>query len=274
MDRDLKPSEKEESEIYFKMSEAVKPEKVIIRLLDIGADKEIKYIKQQKEDNPALGLRGVRLMLSDNELIRSQLKAIITANKNSNIKIMAPMISAVEEVVKLRQIFNEICDEIKKENSSINTDIPLGIMIETPSAAVIADKFAEVSDFFSIGTNDLVQYVMASDRVNENVMNTYQTYNPAVWKLIENISKAGSKRSKEVGVCGEAGSVFGCIILFIGAGIRKLSVSPSKILKIREMISKITVKEAESVFKKAIRMSTAKEVEDMVNRFLIKKGYK
>lgn len=259
--RDAMPSEEEQQEIYLKLLEAANPEPVIIRLLDVGADKEIKYIKQKKEDNPALGLRGVRLLLSNKEILKAQLRAIVKANKYGNARIMLPMVSVVEEVKEARNIYNEVAAELKKEGMNFNADIPMGIMIETPVAAVISDKLAKVSDFFSLGTNDLVQYTLAADRVNEDLGGIYQALNPAIWRLIKTVVESANNAGIEISVCGEAASSFLCIPLFIGVGIKKLSVNPAGLLEVRENISRIDTSVAREVAQKILEFDTALEVE-------------
>lgn len=270
LEREQMPTEEEQIDAYFKLLKAAQPQPVIIRLLDAGADKELKYIVQKKEDNPALGLRGIRLLLVKKNILNRQLKAVIKANNFGNARIMLPMVSIIEEIEEFRKIYNEVRDELKNDKESYNTDIPIGTMIETPSSALMADKFAKVSDFFSLGTNDLIQYTVAADRINEDISQVYQSLNPAVWRLIKTGADSANNAGIEISVCGEAASYPLCIPLFIGLGIKKLSVNPAALLGARENISKVDTSIARQAALKVLEFASAHEVEEYLKRIFPK----
>jgi phosphotransferase system enzyme I (PtsI) len=240
---------------YKRVLESLYPKKVIIRTLDIGGDKKLPYLTYDHEDNPYLGRRGLRLSLIEKEMFVAQIKALILANTKGNLKIMFPMVSTLDEYLKAK----EIVLSIQKELNDLK-EIPLGIMIEVPSAALISDQLAKHVDFFSIGTNDLVQYTLASDRTNQKVTDLYQPFHPSVLRLISMVASAAKKHQIECGVCGEMASDPLAIPLLLGLGINSLSMMPSEILKARRMISKMNLTDMRKISKKVLNLDSEKKV--------------
>lgn len=236
MGRNDEPSEDEQFEAYSTVAKAMGSKEVIIRTLDIGGDKEISYLHIEKEDNPFLGHRAIRYCLDNPELYKRQLRAILRASQYGNLKIMLPMITCSEEITAAKKIISECISELNSECMGVKA-IPVGIMVETPSAAIISDELAEISDFFSIGTNDLTGYIMAVDRGNESVSNLYDTMQPAVLRAIEMTIKNAKKNGIPVGMCGEGAADERLIPHLLKWGLDEFSVSASSILKTRKLIS-------------------------------------
>jgi len=256
MDRDSMPGEDEQFEAYKKVCDTLPGKTVIIRTLDVGGDKEIPYMNLVKEDNPFLGFRAVRYCLKNKKSYRLQLRALIRANQaaGGNLWIMVPMVASADEIIKVKQLIKEICQE---------EDLPepkTGTMIETPAACMMADVLAEHCDFFSIGTNDLTQYIMAADRGNSDVAYLYNTYDPAVLRALKMIISAGKQAGIPVGMCGEAAADPMLIPILISFGLEEFSVSPTSVLKTRREISRWTVAEADKITDKVMRLETASEV--------------
>lgn len=223
-----------------KIAEAVgKENSVIIRTLDIGADKKLSYFEMPDEENPALGLRAIRLCLNRKDIFKTQLKAILRASIYGNIQIMYPMISGIEELEEANRVLEESKKELIKEGIEFDNHIKVGIMIEVPSAAILADILIKKVDFFSIGTNDLTQYVLAADRLGEEVSYIYDNFHPAVMKLINKIAEAAIKNGKKVSVCGEMGGDPMAVVAFLSFGIRDLSMLATLIPKIKRNIKNI-----------------------------------
>lgn len=236
MDRRTLPTEDELYSVYSSIAEKMGNKPVIIRTLDIGADKKADCIPMENEENPALGLRAIRLCLKRPDIFKSQLRAIYRASVKGNIYIMIPMITTTEELIKTREMADEVKKELKSENKEFK-DIPIGIMIETPSAALISDELAEISDFFSVGTNDLTQYTMAADRQNPSLSDLYTADSTAVLRLIKMAADNIHKRGKWIGICGEAAADKELLEIFMAMGIDELSVSPKRVLYVREAVS-------------------------------------
>lgn len=243
MDRDQMPSEDEQYEAYRKVAESFKNGEVIIRTLDAGGDKNIGYLDIPKESNPFLGYRAIRLCLDRPELFKIQLRALLRANTLGNIKIMIPMICNADELRAAKTLLAEAEAELKAEGieAASAADTKVGIMVETPAAAVISDELAKEADFFSIGTNDLIQYTLAADRMNQDVAYLYDMYHPAVLRLIRMTIENGHKAGIPVGVCGEAGSDPDMIRFLMENDIDELSMSPGKILKAKAIIRELDV---------------------------------
>lgn len=243
MDRDQMPSEDEQYEAYRKVAESFKNGEVIIRTLDAGGDKNIGYLDIPKESNPFLGYRAIRLCLDRPELFKTQLRALLRANTLGNIKIMIPMICNADELRAAKTLLAEAEAELKAEGieAASAADTKVGIMVETPAAAVISDELAKEADFFSIGTNDLIQYTLAADRMNQDVAYLYDMYHPAVLRLIRMTIENGHKAGIPVGVCGEAGSDPDMIRFLMENDIDELSMSPGKILKAKAIIRELDV---------------------------------
>lgn len=236
MDRAGEPNEEEQFEAYSTVAKAMNGKEVIIRTLDIGGDKEIPYLKIEKEDNPFLGHRAIRYCLDNRELFKTQLKAILRASVYGNIKIMLPLVTCVEEVQTAKQIINE-CEKELSSNQISFKSVPVGIMIETPSAVLISDLLAKEADFFSIGTNDLTGYTMAVDRGNARVSSLYNTFQPSVLRAIESTIKNAKNAGIQVGMCGEAAADTQLIPRLVEWGLDEFSVTPTSILQTRKAIS-------------------------------------
>ncbi len=236
LDRKGFPSEDEQFEVYKTVLEKMDGKKVIIRTLDIGADKQVDYFGLEKEDNPALGLRAIRICLKRPEIFRPQLRALFRASVYGTLAIMCPMISSEEELLRVLDIINDVKNELKKEGIPYSEDTELGIMIETPAAAIISDRLAPHVDFFSIGTNDLTQYTLALDRQNRGLDEFFLPHHEAVMRLISYTADNAHKNGKWVGICGELGADPRLTEKFLEMGIDELSVSPSYVLPLRDII--------------------------------------
>ena len=256
------PTEEEHYEAYRSVVQTLGPDKpVVIRTLDLGADKVFSLSSLLiPEKNPFLGLRSVRLCLRKLDLFRTQLRAVLRAAAHGDIRIMFPMISTVDEVRQCKTLLNEVKDDLEDAGLAYKRDIQVGTMIEVPSAALMADVLAREVDFFSIGTNDLVQYTLAADRNNENVADLYNPADPAVLRLIEGIVKAGNDRGVEVNVCGEMSGEPVYTALLVGLGLRQLSATPRKIPEVKRVMRQLRVDEAERLVAQVRRLDTARQV--------------
>ncbi len=229
------PTEEEQFKAYRTVAEMMAGKEVVVRTLDIGADKQVDYFKLDKEDNPALGFRAIRICLTREEVFKTQLRALYRASAYGNIDIMFPMITSVWEVEKAKAICEEVKDELTAQHIPFK-DVPIGIMIETPAAVMIADELAELVDFFSIGTNDLTQYTLAIDRQNQHLERFFNAHHPAVLREIQMTIEAGHRHNTWVGICGELGADPELTEQFVKWGIDELSMSPSSILPVRQII--------------------------------------
>ncbi len=236
MDRTEPPSEEEQFQAYKTVLEKMGERPVIIRTLDIGGDKSIPYLNIPKEENPFLGCRAIRLCLAQQDLFKVQLRALLRASVYGNLKIMFPMISCIDEIIQTKEIMKEVKTELDKEDVKYSEDFEIGIMVETPAAAIISDMLAEEVDFFSIGSNDLIQYTLVIDRTNDKVSYLYNPLHPAVLRLIKLTVDNAHKKGIEVGVCGEIASDLNMVPILIGLGVDELSVSPSKVLNVKKKI--------------------------------------
>ena len=261
MDRTAMPTEEEQFAAYKKVAETLEGKPVIIRTLDVGGDKEIPYLALEKEENPFLGFRAIRLCLKREDLYRPQLKALLRASAYGDIRIMVPMVTCLDELRAVKNMIAELKEELKAEGVAYDENIKVGIMIETPAASLMADVFAKEADFFSIGTNDLTGYTMAVDRGNAEVAYLYSAYNPAVLRSIERVIKAGRAEGIMVGMCGEAAADPLLAPLLISFGMNEFSVSATSILATRKGISLWTKEEADAVAAKAMSLTTEAEVE-------------
>ncbi|WFO88714.1 phosphoenolpyruvate--protein phosphotransferase [Bacillus velezensis] len=260
MGRDQLPTEDEQFDAYKTVLERMEGKSVVVRTLDIGGDKELPYLQLPKEMNPFLGYRAIRLCLEEQEIFRTQLRALLRASTYGNLKIMFPMIATVNEFKQAKAILLEEKEKLVEADVAVSDDIEVGMMVEIPSTAVIADQFATEVDFFSIGTNDLIQYTMAADRMNERVAYLYQPYNPAILRLITLVIEAAHKEGKWVGMCGEMAGDEIAIPILLGLGLDEFSMSATSILPARTQISKLSKKEAESFKETILSMSTTEEV--------------
>ena len=261
MSRDELPTEAEQFEAYKNVAVKMNGKPVIIRTLDIGGDKGLKYLKLPQEVNPFLGYRAIRLSLDNKDIFKVQLRAILRASAYGNIKIMFPMISNLNELRQAKSVVEEVKTELKSEKVDFDENIQIGIMVEIPSVCIQSDLFAKEVDFFCIGTNDLVQYTLAVDRGNENVSHLYSPYNPAILRLIKMTIDNGHNEGIQVGMCGEAAGDPKLIPILIGMGLDEFSMSSSFILKARWIMRNTSKKEMENVVQKVLNMSTAEEVE-------------
>ena len=262
LNRSTAPEEDYLFNVYKTFAEKLNGKPLIIRTLDIGGDKKCPYIDIGEEQNPFLGYRAIRYCLDNKEFFKVSLRAILRASNYGNVMIMYPMISSLEEVYKANEILDEAKRELASKNIPFNKNIKVGIMIEVPSAAVISDILIDEVDFFSIGTNDLIQYTVAVDRLNPTVSNLYSFYNPGVIRLIKKtIDSCLDKKDKFVGMCGEMAADPLAIILLVGLGLHEFSVNASMVLKVKKLISMIDSKEAVLIANKVLTLKTAKEVE-------------
>lgn len=262
LNRSTAPEEDYLFNVYKTFAEKLNGKPLIIRTLDIGGDKKCPYIDIGEEQNPFLGYRAIRYCLDNKEFFKVSLRAILRASNYGNVMIMYPMISSLEEVYKANEILDEAKRELASKNIPFNKNIKVGIMIEVPSAAVISDILIDEVDFFSIGTNDLIQYTVAVDRLNPTVSNLYSFYNPGVIRLIKKtIDSSRDKKDKFVGMCGEMAADPLAIILLVGLGLHEFSVNASMVLKVKKLISMIDSKEAEKIANKVLTLKTAKEIE-------------
>ena len=260
MDAKELPSEDEQFAAYQKVALRMKGRPIIIRTLDVGGDKEIPYMNLQKEDNPFMGFRAIRYCLNNPDQYKVQLTALLRASAFGDIKIMLPLVTALDEVRKARSLVEECKKELDERGVSYNKDIEVGTMIETPAASLIADNLAEVCDFFSIGTNDLIGYTMCADRGNDRVAYLYEVYQPAVLRSLKRIISEGNKRGIMVGMCGEAAADPLLIPVLISFGLGEFSVSAPSILRTRRIISQWTKEEADVLTEKVLTLKTAAEV--------------
>jgi phosphotransferase system enzyme I (PtsI) len=265
MNRELSPTEDEQFEEYKEVLSRMNNKPVIIRTLDIGGDKNVPYIDIPKEMNPFLGYRAIRLCLGNIDVFRTQLRAILRASIYGNVKIMFPMISTMKELKDAKKILEEAKAELKKEGKPFSNNIEIGIMIEIPSAAIISDMLAREVDFFSIGTNDLIQYTLAVDRMNSKLSHLYSQYHPALLRLIKSIIENAHKAGIWVGMCGEAAGDPKLIPVFLGMGLDEFSMNAPSILKSRYIIRGLKKKEMEQVANNTLNLENAVEVEDYLS---------
>lgn len=259
MDSDEMPTEDEQFESYKVVLEGMKGHPVVVRTMDIGGDKHLPYLQLPEEMNPFLGYRAIRIGLNQPELLRVQLRALLRASVYGSLRIMFPMISNLPEFRAAKAIYEEEKAKLEAEGVEVADDIQVGIMIEIPAAAVIADQFAKEVDFFSIGTNDLIQYTMAADRMNEHVSYLYQPFNPSVLRLIKNVIDASHKEGKWTGMCGEVAGEPMAAPLLVGMGLDEFSMSASSVLKIRSLISKLDSNEMAELANKVVTEATSSD---------------
>jgi len=262
------PGEEEQFRAYKKVVESMNGKPVTIRTLDIGGDKVLPELGAQDEKNPLLGWRAIRFCLSDTEIFKTQLRAILRASVYGDVRIMFPMISTTEELVKARGIMEEAQWECREQGSEVRSDIKAGIMVEVPSAALCSDVLSRSADFFSIGTNDLTQYTMAVDRGNEKVSYLHDPFNPAVLRLIKMTLDNAAKAGIEVGLCGEMAADPASAVLLVGLGLRELSVSAVSIPAVKSLLLSTTLGEAEAVASSVMKMTSSSQVTAYIsNRF-------
>ena len=268
MDRTALPTEDEQFDAYKKAVLTLKGKPVIIRTLDIGGDKEIPYLGLKKEENPFLGFRAIRYCLKHKDLFKTQLRAIVRASAFGDVRIMFPLITAVEELREGKALVEEVKAELREQGVEFNENIPVGIMTETSASVMIADILAKESDFFSIGTNDLTGYTMACDRGNDDVAYLYSPLQPSVLRGIKYIIDCANKNNISVGMCGEAAANPMMVPLLMSFGLTEFSVSAPSVLKVRKTISAWSKAEADKVAEKVLAMTTEKEISDYLKTLL------
>lgn len=267
MDSDTMPTEEEQFEAYKEVLEKSEGKRVIVRTLDIGGDKDLKYLNLEKEDNPFLGYRAIRICLREPEIFKVQLRALYRASSYGKLAIMLPMISSVDELRAAKDIINEVKEELKAEKVKFDKNVKVGIMIEIPSAAIMADELAKECDFFSIGTNDLIQYTVAVERGNERISDLYTKFHPAVIRLIKMAIDGAHKSKIFCGMCGEAASDERFIPLLVGLGLDEFSMNPTKILNSRKMIRSLNHKECKKLVQEVLKMSSASEIKARLEEY-------
>ena len=268
MDRTQLPSEEEQFEAYQHVLIGMKGKPCIIRTLDIGGDKQLPYLDLGQEMNPFLGRRAIRLCLDRQDIFRTQLRALLRASTHGQLKIMFPMISGVDELIEVKEFYKKIKNELESEGVVLSNKIKLGIMIEVPSAAVMAHQLAKHVDFFSIGTNDLIQYVCAVDRMNESIQHLYSPYHPAVLSLIAHTAKSAKKAGIWVGMCGEMASYPNLLPFLVGVGLDELSMNAGAILETKDHLVKISKKDCEKLVEEILQFENIDLIQEKLNLFM------
>ena len=268
MGRDQMPTEEEQFEAYKEVLEAMDGKRVVVRTLDIGGDKELSYLNLPEEMNPFLGYRAIRLCLAQQDIFRPQLRALLRASVYGKLNIMFPMVATINEFREAKAILLEEKENLKNEGHDISDDIELGIMVEIPATAALADVFAKEVDFFSIGTNDLIQYTLAADRMSERVSYLYQPYNPSILRLVKQVIEASHKEGKWTGMCGEMAGDQTAVPLLLGLGLDEFSMSATSILKARRQINGLSKNEMTELANRAVDCATQEEVIELVNNYV------
>jgi phosphotransferase system enzyme I (PtsI) len=261
VDRKQPPSEDEQYAVYRSIVEALAPQPVTLRTFDIGGDKFVSAFQAPAEMNPALGLRAVRLALSRPELFLPQLRAMVRASAHGQLRIMVPMIASVSELRSVRELLDRATRDVDTANQARAREIPLGIMVEVPSAAIMANELAAIAEFLSIGTNDLVQYALAVDRTSRTLAELGSPFDPAILRLIRQVVDAGERKGRPVSVCGAMASNPIAAVLLVGMGLRELSMEASAIAEVKEAIGRVELGEAQAVARRTLEMQTAHEIE-------------
>lgn len=264
MNRKDLPSEEEHYQAYKFVAEEMKPDQVIIRTLDLGGDKFLSQFAIPAEMKPFLGWRAIRFCLARPDVFKVQLRAVLRASVHGKLKLMYPMISGIEELRQANKLLAEVKAELKKKKIPFNDKMEVGAMIEVPSAAVTADILAKEADFFSIGTNDLIQYSLAVDRTNEKVAYLYEPTHPAVLRMIKNIIESAHAAGIKVGMCGEMAGESAFVLILLGLGLDEFSMPPSSIPEVKYIIRSVTLKQAREITQESLGLSTGKEVEEFI----------
>jgi phosphoenolpyruvate-protein phosphotransferase (PTS system enzyme I) len=260
----LLPTEEEHFQLYRSLAEALAPQWCIIRTFDLGGRKLAREVIGSKEDNPVLGLRGLRLCMKHRDMFHTQLRALLRASAFGKIKIMFPLVTGVQELRQVKTLIREIMNELDEEHIAYNPDLKIGIMVEVPSAALIADILATETDFFAIGTNDLIQYSLAIDRSNENVSYLYEPLHPALLRLIKNVIDAGAHAGIPVSLCGEMAADPIYAVVLLGLGLEIFSMNPSSIPVIKNIIRSVRYRDCRRIAEIALQKRTAQEIEEFV----------
>ena len=272
MDRDQLPSEEEQFIAYKEVVEAMNGNLVVLRTMDIGGDKELPYLNLPKEMNPFLGWRAIRIALDRREILNAQLRAVLRASAYGRLAVMFPMIISVEEIRELKSVIEELKVELRNEGKAFDEDIQVGVMVETPSAAVNAKFLAKEVDFFSIGTNDLTQYTLAVDRGNELISHLYNPMSPSVLNLIKQVIDASHAEGKWTGMCGELAGDERATILLLGMGLDEFSMSAISVPRIKKLIRNVNYQDAKLLAETALQQPTAAEIEQLISDFLVEKA--
>lgn len=272
MDRDQLPSEEEQFQAYKAVVEAMKNHLVILRTMDIGGDKDLPYMNLPKEMNPFLGWRAIRIALDRREILNAQLRAVLRASAFGKLAVMFPMIISVEEVRELKAVLETLKQQLREEGKAFDENIQVGVMVETPSAAVNAKFLAKEVDFFSIGTNDLTQYTLAVDRGNELISHLYNPLTPSVLSLIKQVIDASHAEGKWTGMCGELAGDEKATILLLGMGLDEFSMSAISVPKIKKLIRNVNYQDAQDLAKEVLQQPTAEDIEQLIANFLAEKA--
>ncbi|MDE2292594.1 MAG: phosphoenolpyruvate--protein phosphotransferase [Elusimicrobia bacterium] len=266
LNRQTAPSEEEQAKVYTQVAKALDPNPVVIRTADIGGDRlsQLGLEGPKNEANPFMGLRGIRLFLRHSDLLKTQFRAILRAAAHGKVQVLLPMVSSLRELQSARRIFAQAQQELEAEGIEVPKKIPLGIMVEIPSAAILLDAFLEEADFISIGTNDLIQYLLAVDRINEEVAHLYDPYHPAVLRVLDGIVQATHKHGKKVTVCGEMTSDPKAVPLLIGLGVDVLSVTPRMFLRVKQIVRQSKVEDLRGAVAKAMRMPDSDQIRKLL----------
>ena len=266
MDRDSFPTEEIQYEAYKAVLEGMDGKTIVIRTLDIGGDKELSYLSMEPEMNPFLGYRAIRLCLDRKDIFKTQLRALYRASVHGRLRIMFPMISSLEELLQAKEVVKEVLAELDSEGVAYAKDVEIGMMIEVPSAAVISDVLAKHVDFFSIGTNDLIQYTCAVDRMNQKISYLYNQFNPAVLRLIKTVIDNAHKEGKWAGMCGESAGDQKMIPILLGMGLDEFSMSPISILPARKLITSVKESDMKKLADDVLNMGTAEEIKSYIEK--------
>lgn len=268
IEKGAEPSEEEQFAIYRQLVEQMAPQEVTIRTVDLGGDKLVDGYATENEMNPFMGWRAIRFCLDKPEFFKVQLRAIYRASCFGKVKILIPMISSIDEILETKKLIEEVKEELSGLGLDFNTHVPLGVMIETPAAAILAKFFARYVDFFSIGTNDLTQYVLAIDRTNEKVSKAYNTFNPAVLEFVAKTIGAALENKKDVTLCGEFAATHEAIPLLLGMGLRSFSMNPHSLPEAKKIIRSFEIEECEKLYSNIKKLHTAKDIEALCSEFL------
>ena len=262
------PSEDDQYKMYRSVAEQLGGRPVTFRTIDIGGDKIVGYLNNTAELNPFMGWRGIRFCLTRKDIFKAQLRAIYRASAHGKVRIMFPMIAQIEEVLQAKEICYEVQEELKRGKYRFDADVQLGIMIETPSAVAMADVLAKEVDFFSIGTNDLIQYTLAVDRGNAKISHLYQPLHPSIIRFLKSTVEAAHKRNIPVGVCGEMCADPLSMLVLIGLAIDEFSIAPNMIPEVKRIIRSVTFDECKSLVRRVLRYRTTSEIEREIESFL------
>jgi phosphotransferase system enzyme I (PtsI) len=270
LNRAIPPSEDEQTEAYSKVAQRMNSNPVTIRTLDIGGDKVLGGNLQYREDNPFMGCRAIRFCLDHLEIFKPQLRAILRASAHGRIRLMFPMITGLTELRRAKAVLDEVRKELEAEGIPFDPDMPVGVMIETPSAVLVADALAKESDFFSIGTNDLIQYSLAIDRVNERVAHLYEPAHPGVLRMLKMTIEAAGRAGLPLSICGEIAGDISLVLIIIGLGLKDLSMAATTIPEVKKLIRSISLKDVQELATRVLALSTADEVKSEVQASLEK----